>query len=382
MLADALVIGGGIAGSAVAAHLAQAGRHVVLVERKAGPHDKVCGEFVSGEAALYLRGLGIDLESLGAVGISAVRVYASRNVVCTDLPFPAFSLSRRVLDEAILCMASTCGAELRRGRSVRFLRPLGSRWIAELDDGSSVPATDSFLATGKHDLRGWKRPPAGQNDLVAFKLHWRLAAAQTAALGSYVELFMFPGGYAGLSLVENGIANLCLVIRRSHFARLNNMWQALLVSLRAELLPLHQRLAGAEACSDRPLAIASIPYGYVQKCSIGPWCLGDQAAVIPSFSGDGIAIALHSARLAAEYYLAGKANSEFQSRLGRDTSRQVEWATLLSRLLVHRWGQAIAMGVMRAAPTLIGSIAYHTRIPSDCLMSTQNGSMEAVTSRG
>jgi menaquinone-9 beta-reductase len=44
------------------------------------------------------------------------------------------------------------------------------------------------------------------------------------------------------------------------------------------------------------LAIASIPYGYVQNRSIGLWCIGDQAAVIPSFSGDGIAIALHSAR--------------------------------------------------------------------------------------
>jgi flavin-dependent dehydrogenase len=46
------------------------------------------------------------------------------------------------------------------------------------------------------------------------------------------------------------------------------------------------------------LAIASIPYGYVQNRSIGLWCIGDQAAVIPSFSGDGIAIALHSARWA------------------------------------------------------------------------------------
>jgi len=49
----------------------------------------------------------------------------------------------------------------------------------------------------------------------------------------------------------------------------------------------------------------------VQNRSIGLWCIGDQAAVIPSFSGDGIAIALHSARLGAECYLAGKTSSEF-----------------------------------------------------------------------
>ena len=36
----------------------------VVVERKAGPHDKVCGEFVSGEAALYLHDLDRKLKYL------------------------------------------------------------------------------------------------------------------------------------------------------------------------------------------------------------------------------------------------------------------------------------------------------------------------------
>ena len=39
-MVQALVIGGGVAGSAAAAHLAQAGQEIVLLERKGGPHDK------------------------------------------------------------------------------------------------------------------------------------------------------------------------------------------------------------------------------------------------------------------------------------------------------------------------------------------------------
>ena len=42
-----LVIGGGLAGAAAAVHLAGAGRDVCLLERTTGPHDKVCGEFLS-----------------------------------------------------------------------------------------------------------------------------------------------------------------------------------------------------------------------------------------------------------------------------------------------------------------------------------------------
>src|SRR5258706_16026374 len=114
MRTPALVIGGGIAGAALAAHLAQAGRSVLLIERRDGAHHKVCGEFVSGEAALYLRDLEIDLAALGAVRMRAVRVCAGRRVAIAPLPFPAFSISRRLLDEALLRTAADSGAEIRR----------------------------------------------------------------------------------------------------------------------------------------------------------------------------------------------------------------------------------------------------------------------------
>jgi heterodisulfide reductase subunit A-like polyferredoxin len=70
-----LVIGGGAAGGLLAAHLARYGRRVILAERSSGPHDKVCGEFLSEEVARSLSEMGIDLAALGAVQISAVRLH-------------------------------------------------------------------------------------------------------------------------------------------------------------------------------------------------------------------------------------------------------------------------------------------------------------------
>lgn len=362
--AQALVIGGGIAGGAIAAHLAHAGREVVLIERKAGAHDKVCGEFISGEAIRSLRDLGIDLVALGAAPISAVNIYTPHGSTSCDLPFRAVSVSRRALDEAILARASTNGAAVRRGRAVRSLRRRSEQWVAKLDNGGQIAAQDAFLATGKHDLRDWKRPPGCQNDLIAFKLHWRIAAAQIAGLGPCVELFLFPGGYAGIEPVENGILNLCLVVRRGRFAQLGGRWNALLSSLRAGFVRVDRLLAGGEACWDRPLAIAPIPYGFVQARGDGTWRLGDQAAVIPSFTGDGIAIALHSAQMAANYYLSGKVDHQFQSDLAREVAGQVRRATLLSQLLVRSSGQALAIALAHLAPGLVRYIARDTRIPS------------------
>jgi flavin-dependent dehydrogenase len=201
---------------------------------------------------------------------------------------------------------------------------------------------------------------------------------QMAALGAGVELTLFPGGYAGLEPVEDGVANLCLVVRERHFAALGRRWEALLAALCSASPSLARRLAGATPCWSRPLAIASIPYGFVATEEGGPWRLGDQAAVIPSFSGDGIAIALHSARLAADIFLAGGTAGEFQARLARDVAAQVRRATQLSRLLVYPPVQAIAGLAARLVPDLVAGIARVTRIPSPLIRCARDIPLQVV----
>ena len=364
--AQVLVVGGGIAGAALAARLAHSRRDVLLVERRAGPHDKVCGEFISGEAALLLNDFNIDLEALGAVRIRAVRLCARDDAVAVPLPFAAFTLSRRALDEALLARASACGVEVWRGATVRTLHRDAEAWVAPLDGGGeNIVAGDAFLATGKHDLRGWKRRPGRQNDLLALKQHWRLSPAQARALSGCVELFLFPGGYAGLAPIEDGLVNLCLVVRQRQFKTFDCRWDALLDALRAAVPALRERLTAATPCGNRPLAIASIPYGFVQAHSDSPcpWRLGDQAAVIPSFAGEGISIALHSALLAAETFLTDGDCARYQARLAADLAVRIRRATLISRLLVHPAGQTLAMTATQLMPGLIGAVARHTRIP-------------------
>ncbi|MBO1073314.1 NAD(P)/FAD-dependent oxidoreductase [Roseomonas marmotae] len=364
---DALVIGGGIAGAALARQLAAAGRDVLLVERQEQEHDKVCGEFLSGEAAFYLRQLGLDPLALGALRVEGVALARHGEALHHSLPFPALSLSRRRLDEAMLTHAASAGAALRRGAGARELRRQGALWQARLEDGGVVEGREVFLATGKHDLRGWRRPPGRQPDLLGFKLHLRLRPGQAAALGRSVEIGLFPGGYAGLQPVENGRVNLCLLVRQQTFAGLGRQWPALLAHIAAHCPHLAHRLEGCGAERQRPLAIAAIPYGFVQRQGDGCWRLGDQAAVIPSFAGEGMSIALHSARLAAACHLGGQDAAAYQRLLARDVSALVGRATLLSRLMVSERGQALIMGASRALPRLLAVAALLTRLPAPAL---------------
>ena len=365
--AEAFVVGGGPAGAALAIHLARSGRSVEVIEQSAAAHHKVCGEFLSREAFAYLDALGLDLRLLGAAPIHGVRLAGRRPIAACDLPFHALSLTRRRLDEALLALAAQSGAKVVRGRRVDALMQTNGTqadpmWVAQLTGGERHSAPAVFLATGKHDIAAHRRPRGAQDSLIAFKMYFRLAPAQQRALHGWVELFLFPGGYAGLQLTEDNEANLCLLVERTAFAACRQQWPALLTHLLRFCDPLAERLDAAEPLLAKPLALSSIPYGLlVERTEPRLWRLGDQAAVIPSFSGDGISIALHSARLAAAMYLRDEPSTEFARRLHRELRNSVRLATMLSRLMI---ALPVLAQTVQLWPAVLSHLATRTRIPT------------------
>jgi flavin-dependent dehydrogenase len=179
-----------------------------------------------------------------------------------------------------------------------------------------------------------------------------------------MEIFLFRGGYGGLSLVEDDIANLCLVVLRRVLRKAGGS-DALLREINRDSLLMASRLYGAAALWPRPLAISPIPYGYVADTSKGAWLLGDQAAVIPSFTGDGMSIALHSGALAAKMCLAGSGPDEYLRTLSGQLQRGMKIATAVSRLMVSAPGQMLAPAVAAFLPPFLRRIAEATRIPSE-----------------
>jgi menaquinone-9 beta-reductase len=344
--------------------LAAAGREVTLLERERTAHHKVCGEFLSREAVELLNQAGVNALELGAEEIRFVRLASRRHVVETALPFTALSLSRCVLDEALLVRAAQAGCRVERGAFVESLEQRNGFWQAQLRGGEAWCAPTVFLASGKHDLRGHGRSPGPHGDLVGFKLHWRLTPLQTEELRGCIELYLFTGGYGGLSLVENGVANLCLVVRRQALRKIGG-WPELLAAIQNKIPHIAQRLKGATALWERPLAVSSIPYGHLAGLPSGLWCIGDQAAVIPSFTGDGMSIALHSANLAVQMYLACASPDRYHQTLQTHLRRNMWLATALSRTMVTGFGQVLAPAGLSLFPSAMNWIARSTRIPED-----------------
>ena len=352
-----LIAGGGIAGGAAACLL---GADATLIEREPGPHDKICGEFISWEAQDALARLGIDPIGHGAALIGAVRLIHGTHTAAVPLPGRGVSLSRRVLDEAILARARAGGATIIRGQAVRRLVPHG----LEVDGLGRIEAGRVLLATGKHDLREARRQ--GQPEqLVGLKMYYRLSPEQAGQLEGHVEVVLFPGGYAGLQPVEDGRANLCLLIRREAFDEAGASWPGVVAHLTRASRHLARRLDGAAQQLERPVAIFRVPYGFVHRPTPddlpGVARLGDQMGVIPSFSGDGMAIALHTAFAAVRSADA----TRYHRRMRADLSGQIRRAMTLHRAGQFRPGAVAAMA--RAWPGALALVARLTRVPASRL---------------
>jgi len=361
---DIAIVGGGPAGAAAAIGLAAAGREVLLVERTEGPHHKVCGEFLSVETCDELARLGVDARALGSVPIDTLSLRGQGRDRTVALPFRALSLSRYRLDEALLERAAERGARLARGTDVRAVDRLDNGWRLQCSDGAVVECRHLVLATGKRTVRG--AGDARDRSMVGLKMHLRPSAHTARALAGRVELCMAGGGYAGLELVENGIANLCLLLPRAVVAGLDPGWASLRDFLIARSACLGERLDGAEPRWARPMAVVCPVGGHVgpaAAASDGAFRIGDRLAHIPPFTGDGIAIALCSAALAVEHFQAGADAAAYAAAARRTIAPPVRRAGAVSWLVGRTAGRAI-LSLAARMPGVLSAIARETRIVS------------------
>ncbi|MDD2878122.1 MAG: hypothetical protein PHT60_13010 [Acidiphilium sp.] len=359
------IAGGGLAGGAAACALALAGRRVTVFERDALPSHKICGEFLSAEAQASLAVIGFNVAALGGHPISRLQLVRDDAVVSVGLPFQGLGLTRKRLDAALLEHAAACGAEVRRGVAVRGV-DCADRIRLDLGGNGTMQPDVLLLATGKHDVRGLRRQTTPPEDLVGFKMYFRLRPAARAALSAHIDLILFADGYAGLQMVEDGMANLSLLVDRATLRRVGGQWAALLADLLARNAVLAERLAGAVPLLDQPLSIFRVPYGFMHRPRVGDparmFRLGDQAGVIPSFTGDGMAIALHTARRAAEAVVAGQSAYEFHRQLRCDLRGQILRASALQWLVRCALAQRTIFGAAGRFPGLLRLAARYTRV--------------------
>ena len=229
------------------------------------------------------------------------------------LPRLAAGLSRRTLDEALLAAARRAGAEVGRGRTVRAA-DLAERRV-RLDDEEEKAGEALILATGKHELRGAARPvdtstrPLGLRSALEAGPGPRRSARRRDRASSLRRRLCRPsaaGGRPGQSL-PLGVARPAEGGRRDRAAGRP-------AGRRASRF---RRAARARGARPRWSAVSGVPYGWRAGATVdGVYRVGDQAAVIASLAGDGIAIALESGLAAARRDRGREGGGGFPAGLG------------------------------------------------------------------
>lgn len=357
---DAIAAGGGLAGAAFALELARNGARAMIIERTAGPHHKVCGDFLTDKSKALLRHLGLDTAQLGGGCIDTLGLADGGSEAKAPLPFEALGLSRYRLDETLLDAAARHGVEVLRSTTVEGLEDWGDGVVVRTTHGNHR-ARVAALASGKHNIRGISRP-AGT--MVGFKMHLLPSPAARQALRGRVQLVTFSGGYVGLCLVENDVLSIAWNIRGDVLCETGTTWQAQ-SSYFAKTSPLFGDLVQtALPVWPKPLAISGLPYGYMRREPISPniYPVGDQLAVIPSFAGDGTALALASGIAAAHAVLKGEDAHAFQRRLVRGHGPQFRIVRALDVVMATPLLRRASIAIAQAAPSLITKLVAATRL--------------------
>src|SRR5262249_23474167 len=225
-------------------------------------------------------------------------------------------------------------------------------WKISCDDGETLLARNLVLATGKWGIRGLT--DTRDTSLVGLKMHLRLTSRLQSALADRVELTLLERSYAGLELVEDGLANLCFLLPRAVVSRL----------LTSTAPSLSERLAGAEPLWERAVAVVCPARGHLHnERKPAVYRVGDRLAHIPPFTGDGIAIALGSAPLAAKYIQRERGAAAYQNAARQLTRRPIQLASVVSDLAASNAGGSLLVGAATQAPGLIRAIVQRTRLP-------------------
>ncbi len=359
---DAAITGGGLAGCHAAITLAQRGRRVVLLEAKAYPHAKVCGEFLSPECVALFSETGFlpTLQALNPATIRTVRITAADGSAWqTTLPAPAFGISRYALDAALAQYAAEQGVEVRDGARVTQidgnLSDGFSLSVRTAEGAQTITARVVIAAHGKRSNldRAMKRAFLAQpQGYIGLKRHFR-----GAALPEHIDLYVFRSGYCGMSEIEDSAINVCLLVRQDVFQAAARAGaggddvERFIAWMGGQNAELGAWLAGATPIDAAWLSIAQVPF-VAKTCVEGDVLMaGDSAGLVAPLAGDGMAMALHSGKLAAldcEDYLAGRVTAAAFKR-----AYQVQWrATFAGRLRLGRALQAIMLRPTLIAPGL------------------------------
>ncbi len=360
---DVIIIGGGLAGLTASIILSQHKKKVLLIEKKTYPHHRVCGEYVSNEVLPFLKSLGFDPFKYGAMPISRLRVStpAGKNIY-SPLDLGGFGLSRYTMDYSLYQLALQNGVVVITNNKVTDVDFNNEKFTVKTNMGDVFSTS---LVIGSY----------GKRDTLDKQLDRSFIQTQTGYLGvkyhiktdypiDEIGLDNFEGGYCGISRIEDDKYNLCYLYHRKKQATYKTI-----ADIEQNVLFQNPKLESIfsnatflfpkpELINDFSFAPKSLVENHILMC-------GDSAGLITPLCGNGMAMAIHGARLLCNLIIKlgilDKNTITPQQREILENRYKIEWRKNFSTRLF--WGRTIQKLFGNSAITGLGIQAIHAIPP-------------------
>ncbi|MDO6440026.1 NAD(P)/FAD-dependent oxidoreductase [Cyclobacterium sp. 1_MG-2023] len=358
------IIGGGLSGLIAAYLLAKNGKEVLLIEKKSYPFHRVCGEYISNEVRDFLINENLFPSCFNPAEINTFRLTAVNGALAeVPLDLGGFGISRYSFDHFLYQKCQEVGVKFLLKTQVATIDYIPKKKAFDLstNHGERLVSPIVLAAYGKRSKidKYLKRPYLKQRSpYIGIKHHIKITQAD-----HIVALHNYEGGYLGINRVENEHFNLCYLGSRAQLKAAGNIpaMEEQYLFKNPHIKAIYE---GAEFLWEKPEVINEISFATKSPVENQVIMIGDAAGMITPLCGNGMAIAIHSGKLAAEAILKHKNlktvqeeytkawNYFFYSRLR--TGRAVQ--RLFGAPLVSK----IAVNVLKKSPFLAKKLILQT----------------------
>ncbi len=324
-----IIIGGGIAGLTSCIQLAMAGLHCTVIEKKSYPFHRVCGEYISNEARPFLSSLNIYPEEFSPSVIKRFQLSSTtgRSSIL-PLNLGGFGISRYTFDQYLFKKATDLGVVFRLNtevEDVKFIKEKFEVYTKGLKLDADV-VMGSFGKRSRLDVRLERTFIQKKSPFVGVKYHIRTNHSK-----DLIALHNFTGGYCGISNIEDDKTNLCYLSHRDNLKKYGSVDE-----LEKYVLFKNPLLKGifenSQFLFNNPEVINEISFETKQPIENHMLMTGDAAGMITPLCGNGMAMAIHSGKIACTQVIRFCRDKNFTRALMEKTYEQQWNKTFAGRL--------------------------------------------------
>lgn len=297
---DTAIIGGGLAGLSLSILLARAGYQTILFEKEKYPFHKVCGEYISMESWKFIESLGLNLSQLDLPIIKNLVVSSpDGNSIKSKLDLGGFGISRYFLDNELKKIAENNGVIIYEETKVNEVIYKDNSSSVKFNGGeiAAIVVAGSFGKRSNLDVK-WQRDfikqkPGKLNNYIGVKYH-----IKNRFPANTIALHNFKDGYCGISKVEGDKYCLCYLTTAQTIKDNHNSIKEMEINVLHKNPFLKRIFSESEFLFPEPVTISQISFDKKSQVEDHALMLGDAAGMITPLCGNGMSMALHSAKIA------------------------------------------------------------------------------------